>query len=74
MKRGVDLMARHAGQSQISFYDAFFDWFDCQEMVFAEYPYVEMDFRGDLDLALPAGEQWSALGKVIRPHLCLSYF
>lgn len=58
-------MARHAGQSQISFSYAFFKWFNRQEMVFAEYPYVGMDFRGDLDLALPAGEQWIAIGKVI---------
>jgi len=56
MQRWVDLMARHAGQSQISFSDAFFEWFHCQEMVFAEYPYIGMDFRGDPDLALPAGE------------------
>ena len=56
MQTWVDLMAKHAVQSQISFSDAFFKWFDHQEMVFAEYPYVRMDFRGDSDLVLPAGE------------------
>lgn len=28
-----------------------------------EYPYVKMDFRGDLDLALPADEQWNVISK-----------
>ena len=65
MQRWVDLMARNVGQSQISFSDAFFEWFDRQEMVFAKYPYVGMDFRGDPDLALQAGKQWSVMGKMI---------
>lgn len=65
-------MARHAGQSQISFSDAFFEWLDHQEMVFTEYPYIRMDFQDNLDLALPTGEQWSTMGKMIQPHLCLS--
>jgi len=32
-------------------------------MVFSEYPYVGMDFWGDPDLVLPAGEQWGVIGK-----------
>ena len=56
-------MSRHAGQSQISFSDTFFMWFDRQEMVYAEYPYAGMDFRGDPDLVFPDGEQWGAIGK-----------
>ena len=72
MQRWVDLMSRHADQSYISFSDSFFEWFDHQEMVFAEYPYVGMDFQGDSNLALPAGEQWGAIGKMIQTHLCLS--
>ena len=63
MHRWVDLMTGHAGQSQISFSDAFFEWFDCQEMVFAEYPYAGMDFRGDPDLVLLVGKQWGVIGK-----------
>jgi len=63
MQRWVDLMARHAGQSQVSFSGTFFKWFKCQEMVFSKYPYAGMDFRGDPDLVLPAGEQWGAIGK-----------
>lgn len=65
MQRWVDLMARHVDQSQISFSDAFFEWFDRQEMVFDEYPYAGMDFQGDPDLVLPAGEQWGVIGKKI---------
>jgi len=56
-------MARHAGQPQISFSDAFFEWFDHQEMVLAKYPYAGMDFRVDPDLVLLAGEQWGVIGK-----------
>ena len=33
-------------------------------MVYAEYPYAGMDFRGDPDLVLPDGEQWGAIGKI----------
>ena len=44
MQRWVDLMARHACESQISFFDCLLEWFDCQEMVFVEYPYIGMDF------------------------------
>ena len=63
MQRWVDLMARHAGQSQVSFSNTFFEWFNRQEMVFSGYPYAGMDFRGDLDLVLTAGEQWGVIGK-----------
>ena len=63
MQRWVDHMSRHASQSQFSFFDTLFRWFDHQEMVFAEYPYVGMHFRGDPDLVLLAGEQWGVIGK-----------
>lgn len=56
MQRWVDLMARHAGQSQVSFSDTLFEWINHQEMVFSEYPYAGMDFRGDSDLVWPASE------------------
>ena len=63
MQRWVDLMARSAGQSKVSFYDAFFDWFNSQQMVYAEYAYVGMDFWCNPDLVLPAGELWDVIGK-----------
>jgi len=69
MQRWVDHMSRHAGQSHISFSDTFFGWFDCQEMVYSEYPYAGTDFWGDPDLVLPAGEQWGAIGKILTISL-----
>ena len=44
MQRWFDLMARHAGQYQVSFSDTLFKWFNRQEMAYAEYPYAGMDF------------------------------
>ncbi len=32
-------------------------------MVYAKFPYARMDFQGDPDLVLSAGEQWGAMGK-----------
>ena len=64
MQRWVDHMSRHAGQSQVSFFDTFFGWFDRQDMVYSGYPYAGMDFRGDPDLVLLAGKQWGAIGKL----------
>ena len=63
MQRWVDLMARHAGQPQVSFSDAFIEWFNHQQMVYAEYPYAGMDFQDDPDLVLLASEQWGVIGK-----------
>ncbi len=64
-------MAKHVGQSQISFSDAFFEWFNRQQIVYAKYPYVGMDFRGDPDLVLLVGEQWGVIGKKIWLYLYL---
>lgn len=66
-------MARHAGQSQVSFSDTFLEWFNCQEMVFSEYSYAGMDFWGDLDLVLSAGEQWGVIGK-FSDHISVHRF
>jgi len=73
MQRWVDHMSRHAGQSQISFSDTFFGWFDRQEMVYFEYPYAGMDFRDDPDLVLPTDEQWGAIGK-FSDHISVYHF
>lgn len=64
MQRQVELMARHAGQSSISFSTAFFSWLCQQHIVIEEHPYVGMDFHRDLDLRLPVGAQWGAIGKL----------
>ena len=73
MQRWVDLIARHAGQSQISIFDALFEWFNHQQMVFDEYLYAGMDFRGDPDVVLPTGEQWGVIGKRFD-HIFVYYF
>jgi len=66
-------MPRHGGQSQISFSDSFFEWFNHQQMVFSKYPYARMDFWGDLDLVLLVGEQWGVIGKM-SDHIYVYYF
>ena len=55
MHRWVELMARHVGQSSIVFLTAFFAWFRRQVIAIDDYAYAGVDFRGDLDLALPEG-------------------
>ena len=55
MQRWVELMARHAGQSTVMLSNAFFSWFRRQIIAINDYAYAGVDFRGDLDLALPEG-------------------
>ena len=74
MQRWVHHMSRHAGQSQISFSVTFFGWFERQEMYFSEYPYAGMDFWGDPDSVLPAGERWGALGNILTTSLFMFSF
>ena len=39
-----------------------------------EYPYAGIDFRGDLDLIIPDGAQWGAMGKnVLTMFLILRF-
>jgi len=64
MQRWVELMARHAGLSSITFSTAFFSWLDRQQIFIKEHPYTRMDFRGDLDLSLFVGAQRGAIGKL----------
>ena len=42
-------------------------------MYFSEYPYAGMDFWGDPDLALPAGERWGALGNILTTSLFMFF-
>ena len=63
MQRWVELMGQHASQSNVVFSTAFFAWFRQQIVAIDEYAYTDVNFRGDLDLALPEGAQWGAIGK-----------
>ena len=41
--------------------DFYFLW-ERQLLALEQFPYAEMDFRGDLDLVLPPGGAWGELG------------
>jgi hypothetical protein len=56
-------MAWHVAGPIIKYNDTFFDWLRPKMLMFDDYDYVELDFRGDLDLVLPEGAQWGELGK-----------
>jgi hypothetical protein len=62
MFRWCNLMARHVAEPIIKYNDSFFDWLRTQMLMVDDYAYVELDFRGDLDLALPEDAQWGDLG------------
>jgi hypothetical protein len=63
MKRWCDLMSQHMTGPIIIYNDVFFDWFKPQLLMVDDYAYVELEFRGDLDLVLLEGSQWGNLGK-----------
>jgi len=39
-----------------------------------DYPYVEVDFIGNVDLVLPEGAQWDALGRLKKNMTLQKYF
>ena len=59
------LMAHHAieGTEIVRFPSSYFRWLDRQLFVIEDFPYARIDFRGDREMALPAGEQWGETGK-----------
>jgi hypothetical protein len=57
------LMARHVAGPIIKYDDTFFDWLQPQMLMVDDYAYAGLDFRGDMDLALPEDAQWGDLGK-----------
>ena len=65
MGRWADLMKRLGGGEvpSTTFDDGFFTWWDHQIIAVDDYPYVGLDFRGDLDLALPPNAAWGEIGK-----------
>ena len=69
-------MARHAieGTEIVRFPPSYFCWLDRQIFVIEDFPYAGIDFRGDREMALPAGEQWDDSGKNIFQHLLYSNF
>lgn len=43
----------------------FREWLERQTVFVEDWPYTGMDFRGDPDMPLPAGEQWDDGGEVL---------
>ena len=43
----------------------FREWLDRQVIFVEDWPYAGMDFRGDPDMPLPAGEHWDDGGKTL---------
>ena len=76
MVRWSALMARHAieGTEIVRFPPSYFRWLDRQLFVIEDFPYAEIDFRGDREMVLPAGEQWDESGKIIFQRLLNSNF
>ena len=63
--RWVDIMKRLGGSEVpwTTWDDEFFQWWREQIIVVDDYPYAEMDFRGDPDLVLPPGAAWGTVSK-----------
>ena len=67
LMRWVAVMARHPeeGSNIVRFPHEYFHWLENQAFAIQDFPYAGMDYRGDQDMALPPGEQWDDLGKII---------
>ena len=63
-------MPRGGGGHSVSWGLFFREWLECQVIFVEDWPYAGIDFRGDPDMPLPAGEQWDDGGK----SLDLFYF
>ena len=76
MFRWVVLMARHAaeGVEVVPFPSTYFCWLEHQIFVIEDFPYAGIDFRGDREMALPAGEQWDESGKNHFQQFLISNF
>ena len=56
------LADRLRGVQTLRFDASFLAWLDHQMMMFEDFPYAGMDFRGDPELALPPGMNWDETG------------
>ena len=67
LMRWVTVMARHPeeGSEVVRFPPDYFHWLENQVFEIQDFPYAGMDYHGDLDMALPPGEQWDDSGKII---------
>jgi len=63
----VTVMTRHPdeGARVVRFTPEYFHWLEHQVFAIQDFPYARVDFRGDPDMVLPAGEQWDDTGNFI---------
>lgn len=52
-------MPQFGGGQRMHFPPAFFGWLHQQKIMVDDYAYAGTDFRGDQDLPLPPGAQWT---------------
>jgi hypothetical protein len=63
MERWTSLSPRLVSESEFHFTSDFFAWLRRKYLWIEDFPYVDVDFRGSMDLILPVGEDWDELGK-----------
>ena len=58
LMRWVAVMAHHPeeGTEVVQFTPEYFHWLENQVFAIQDFPYAEVDYRGDPDMALPPGE------------------
>jgi hypothetical protein len=72
MERWTSLSLRVVVESEFCFTGDFFAWLRRQYLWIEDFPYVEVDFYGSMDLILPAGEDWDESGKRLS-HILSSF-
>ena len=67
LMRWVAVMAHHPdeGTEVVRFTAEYFHWLEDQVFSIQDFPYADVDFRGDPDMILPPGEQWDDTGNFI---------
>jgi hypothetical protein len=64
MAQWFEVMRQKGGGRVVTPYnDDFFFWWGRQIIALDDYPYARIDFRGDLDMLLPLGAAYGAIGK-----------
>jgi hypothetical protein len=74
MERWTSLSPRLVSESEFHFTGDFFAWLRRQFLWIEDFPYVDVDFRGSMDLILPEGEDWDESGKRLSRILSPVYF
>ena len=59
------VMPRGGGGRSVSWGLCFREWLESQVIFVEDWPYAGIDFRGDPDMPLPAGEQWDDEGMTL---------